>query len=92
MTFIFYKKFAWVNKMSRPSGPNSTLKPINTNKIFTFEIFICLRAREIHLTSGLYNFNGFLGNCATDLAPIMEHPVQQQEGYRQLPRFKFNEM
>ena len=51
-------------------------------------IYIIARLRETEF----YNSDGFLGSNASDLAHVrvMEHPVQQQEGYRQLPCFKIN--
>ena len=51
-------------------------------------IFLVITYILVRLT--YINFNGFLGSNASSLAFEMDHPVQQQEGYRQLPRFKFN--
>ena len=51
-------------------------------------LFLVITYILVRLTN--LNSNGFLGSNAFDLASGMEHPIQQQEGYRQLPRFKFN--
>ena len=48
-------------------------------------VYITSRAREL----GYIHSNGFLGSNAPSLTHF-DNPVQQQEGYRQLPRFKFN--
>ena len=51
-------------------------------------IFLVITYILVRLTY-IYS-NGFLGIDASSLAFEMDHPLQQQEGYRQLPRFKFN--
>ena len=49
--------------------------------------YIAYRAREL----GNTHSNGFLGSHVPFLAPMEDvNPIQQQEGYRQLPRFKFS--
>ena len=63
-----------------------------------WEVWLLLVIATVHiyLKAKDTEFNGFLGNCVFSLAPsqhfqaAMQHPVREQEGYRQLPRFKFN--
>ena len=50
-------------------------------------VYIAYRAREL----GNTHSNGFLGSHVPFLAQMEDvNPIQQQEGYRQLPRFKFS--
>ena len=48
---------------------------------FTFKIIVTI---YILARLAYINSNGFLGNNVSILAFMMDHPVQQQEGYRQL--------